>query len=193
MPAMQGAKERIRVMSQKVLLVDLDNCICCYACEIACRQEHGLTFETKSKWCQVMTIGPRWIDQELYMDFIPVMCLQCDDPLCASCCPVDAIAKREDGVVVVDEELCTGCKLCVYGCPYGAMFYDEVKGIAGKCDVCRDRIQNGLEPACVQHCIGGALQFVTHEEVMNLTSGEHTLKIGLTCYASSKWRLENGI
>jgi Fe-S-cluster-containing dehydrogenase component len=94
---------------------------------------------------------------------------------------------------VVDEELCTGCKLCVYGCPYGAMFYDDVKGIVGKCDVCSDRVQNGLEPACVQHCIGGSLQFVTHEELMSITSGEHTFRKGMVCYASSKWMLENDI
>jgi Fe-S-cluster-containing dehydrogenase component len=179
-------------MEKKVLLIDLDTCVRCYACEVACRQEHGLTFETKSKWCQVMTLGPRWIGQELYMDFVPVMCLQCDDPFCAAFCPVEAIAKRGDGIVVVDEELCTGCKLCVYGCPYGAMFYDEVKGIAGKCDLCSDRIENGLEPACVQHCIGGSLQFVTQEELMSITSGEHTLRMGMTCYVSSKWRLKNG-
>ena len=190
---MQGTKERIATMSQKFLLIDIDNCVRCYACEVACRQEHGLTFETKSNWCQVMTIEPRWIRQELHMDFVPVMCSQCDDPICASFCPVNAISKGEDGIVVVDEEVCTGCKLCVYACPYGAMFYNEVKGIAGKCDFCTSRAQNGLEPACVQHCIGGALQFVTENELTTITSGEHALRIGMVCYTSSKWRLENDI
>lgn len=180
-------------MSHKVLLIDLDNCIRCYACEITCRQEHGLTYETKSRWCQVITIEPRWIDQELHMDFVPVMCFQCDDPICAYFCPFNAISKRGDGVVVIDKKLCTGCKLCVYGCPYGAMFYNEIKGITGKCDLCTARIESGIEPSCVQHCIGGALQFVTHEELTEITSGEHLLRMGLLYYASSKWKLRSGI
>ena len=176
-------------MSEKVLFIDLDNCVRCYACEIACRQEHDLTFETKSKCCQVMTIESRWISQELHMDFVPVMCFQCDDPICATFCPVDAISKGKDGIVVVDEEVCTGCEQCVYGCPYGVMFYNEVEGIAGKCDLCTNRTQNGLEPACVQHCIGGALQFVTREELTGLTTRRHTLSLGTVFYASSKWKL----
>jgi Fe-S-cluster-containing hydrogenase component 2 len=57
-----------------------------------------------------MTIEPRWIYDEMHMDFVPVICFQCDDPLCVSLCPADAISKRNDGIVVVDEEVCTGCK-----------------------------------------------------------------------------------
>lgn len=187
---MQGTKEEVRKMSEKVLLIDLDNCVRCYACEIACRQEHGLSFETKSRWCRVETIEPRWIEKELHMDFVPTMCFQCNDPACVYFCPVDAISKTENGIVMVDEEICTGCKLCIYGCPYGVMFYDEVKGVAGKCDLCASRIHHGLEPSCVQHCIGGAIQFVTHEELASITSGGHTLMMGAVYYASSKWKLQ---
>jgi len=178
-------------VSQKVLLIDLDSCIRCHACEIACRQEHGLTYETKSRWCRVITVGPRSIQQELHMDFIPTICFQCDDPICAYFCPVDAISKREDGMVVIDEKACTGCKLCVYGCPYGSIFFDETKGITGKCNLCMSRIHHGIEPTCVQHCIGGALQYVTQEELKDITSGEHLLRMGLVYYVSSKWKLRN--
>jgi Fe-S-cluster-containing dehydrogenase component len=176
--------------SQKVLLIDLDNCVRCHSCQVACRQEHGLHFETKSKWCQVMTIGPRWIGQGLHMDFVPTLCFQCDRPICARFCPVNALSKREDGKVVIHEEACNGCKLCVYGCPYGNIFYDETKRVVGKCDLCSNRVQYGLEPACVQHCIGGALQFVTQGELTHMTSGEHTLRIGMVYYNSSKWKLK---
>jgi Fe-S-cluster-containing dehydrogenase component len=185
---MQSKKE-VLSMTNNILLVDVDKCTRCYACEIACRQEHDLSFETKSRWCRVMTIEPRWIKAELYMDFVPYMCFQCDDPPCAYFCPVNAISKREDGIVVVDEETCTGCKLCIYGCPYGLMFYNEVKGTAGKCDLCIDRIDNGLEPSCVKHCIGGAIQFVTPTELANITRGQHTTTFGKVVYTSSKWRL----
>jgi len=90
---------------------------------------------------------------------------------------------------VIDEEACSGCKLCINACPYGCMAYNELKGTAGKCDLCTDRIQHGLEPACVQHCIGGALQLVTHEELVRITQGEHTHRRGAVTYVSSKWRL----
>lgn len=176
-------------MLQKVLLIDLDNCVRCYACELACRQEHDLTYETKSRWCKVMTIEPRWVNQELHMDFVPVMCVQCDDPICAYFCPVNAISKGEDGIVAIDEEVCTGCRLCVHGCPYGALFFNEMRGVIGKCDLCINRVHSGIEPACVQHCIGGALQFVSHEELNNITLGEHILRMGMVYYASSKWKL----
>jgi len=189
MSALPDTEERIETMSQKILFIDVDNCVRCYACEIACRQEHGLTFDTKSRWCQVMAVEPRWAENELHMDFVPTMCFQCDDPICAYFCPVDAILRSEGGIVGVDEEVCTGCKLCVYACPYGAMFYNEVKGVAGKCDLCISRIHNGLEPACVQHCIGGALQFVTREELTMLTAQRNTLSVGTVSYASSKWKL----
>lgn len=176
--------------SQKFLLIDLDNCVRCYSCQVACRQEHDLSVETQSKWCRVMTIGPRRIGQELHIDFVPAVCFQCDTPMCAPFCPVNAVSKSADGKVVIDEEACTGCRLCVHGCPYGNMFFNEAKGIVGKCDLCASRVDHGLEPACVQHCIGGALQFVTQEELTQITSGEHTLRMGMVTYTSSKWRLK---
>ena len=124
------------------------------------------------------------------MDFVPVACFHCDDPMCAAVCPAGAVSKKEDGSVAVDEDMCTGCKLCVDACPYGRMFFNEVTGTAGHCDLCAGRVQAGLEPACVQHCIGGALQFVSHEELPSITAGQHTLRMGKVCYTSSKWRLK---
>ena len=179
-------------MSERIMLIDLDNCVRCYACEVACRQEHGLTVETASRWCHVLTIEPRKLSGKLHMDFVPVACFHCDDPMCAAVCPAGAVSKKEDGSVAVDEGMCTGCKLCVDACPYGRMFFNEVTGTAGHCDLCAGRVQAGLEPACVQHCIGGALQFVSHEELPSITAGQHTLRMGKVCYTSSKWKLQPG-
>jgi Fe-S-cluster-containing dehydrogenase component len=178
------------MMDDMIMLIDLDNCVRCYACEVACRQEHGLTVETASRWCHVLTIEPRQVSGRLHMDFVPMACFHCDDPLCAAVCPVGAISKKEDGSVAVDENMCTGCKLCVDACPYGLMFFNEVTGYAGHCDLCASRVEAGLEPACVQHCIGGALQFVAQEEAAAMIAGQHALKIGKVFYTSSKWRLK---
>ena len=187
---MQGAEEMMESMSERIMLIDLDNCVRCYACEVACRQEHDLSVETASRWCHVLTIEPRQVSGQLHMDFVPVACFHCDDPMCAAVCPVSAISKKADGSVTVDEDMCTGCRLCIDACPYGQMFFNALKGIAGHCDLCADRVKAGLEPACVQHCIGGALQFVLQEELTNITAGQHTLRMGKACYTSSKWRLK---
>jgi NADH-dependent fumarate reductase subunit E len=173
----------------KILLIDLDACVRCYSCEIACRQENQLDSESKSRWCRVFTVGPRKVDGRVQLDFVPIMCFQCDDPLCASFCPVDAISKREDGIVVVNEDLCTGCKQCQYGCPYGAMQFNAVTRKAGKCNLCLSRIEDGIEPSCVQHCTGGALRFVSSHELEEIVDGKHLAKLGRTYYLSSKWIL----
>ncbi|UCG65918.1 MAG: 4Fe-4S binding protein [Deltaproteobacteria bacterium] len=174
-------------MSERLLLIDVDKCVGCYACEIACKQEHHLPLEPR--WCTVIPIGPRKLGEKLHLDFVPALCIHCDDPLCSYFCPVDAISKRQDGIVVIDEDECTGCRLCVYGCPYGAIYFDHERKIAGKCSLCVSRIDDGLEPSCVQHCIGGALLFVTEEELGQITEGMHTARDGKVCYTSSKWKL----
>ncbi len=176
-------------LTDKRMLIVLDCCIGCHACEIACRQENDLNYETASKWCRVTTLKPRRIRDELHLDFFPALCLHCDQPLCVQSCPVGAITKRKDGIVVVDGEKCDGCRLCVCACPYGAMSFNEVSQVAGKCNLCLERLNFGLEPSCVQHCIGGALRYVTAEDLEEITRGKHTASFGKVSYASSKWRL----
>ena len=127
------------------------------------------------------------------MDFVPVLCRHCDDPLCASVCPVNAISRTNDGLVLIDETACNGCKLCIYTCPNGCISFNEVNRAAGHCDQCRGRTEAGLDPACVQHCIGGALQFVGDEELEERTSGQHSLLSGRVCYVSSKWKLQGNV
>ena len=177
--------------AHKMLLVDIDSCVRCHACEIACRQEHGLSAETGPSWCRVVTIGPRRLDRRLHLDFLPVLCLHCDEPLCRAFCPSGVIHKDEEGRVLIDQERCTGCGLCVQGCPYGCISFNEQSRTAGHCDLCRERTEAGREPACVQHCIGGALQYVAREELAERTSGLHTVSSSTVCYASGKWRLHD--
>jgi Fe-S-cluster-containing dehydrogenase component len=175
----------------EVLFVNIDSCVRCFSCEAACRQENNLSVETQSRWCQVMTVGPRWVSQELHMDFAPIMCFQCDDAICSQFCPVGAISRTEDGIVHVNCEACVGCELCVLACPFGCMYYNAVEGVAGKCELCAERVDKGLEPACVQHCIGGALQFLPEAEVERIISSMHAIQIGRVCYASCKWKLQD--
>ncbi len=71
----------------------------------------------------------------------------------------------------------------------GALYFNTEKNTVGKCSVCADRVTDGLEPSCVQHCIGGALQFVTEAELGEITRGTHVARTGRICYAFSKWKL----
>jgi len=174
-------------MNNKFMLIDIDKCVACYACEVACKQENGLPLT--SRWCRVVAIGPRKAEGQVHQDFLPVFCNHCDDPICSYFCDFDAIVKGEDGVVLIDEEKCTGCGICVFGCPYGFISLDQGKKLAGKCSLCTNRTDNGLEPSCVQHCLSGALQFVTIDELGAITDGMHITNLGKIYYASSKWKL----
>ncbi|MEW6334432.1 MAG: 4Fe-4S dicluster domain-containing protein [Thermodesulfobacteriota bacterium] len=173
----------------KKMVVVVDCCVGCHACEIACRQENNLTHETGSKWCRVITVKPRKAGDGLRADYLPTLCLHCDEPLCLQSCPAGAITKRADGLVLVDAERCDGCRLCVCACPYGAMSFNEVTQAAGKCNFCLERSESGIEPSCVQHCLGGALRYVGTEELDEITRGKHTAFFGRVCYVSSLWKL----
>jgi len=118
-----------------------EDCIGCHACEVACKQEHGLG------------IGPRLIRIiEKAPDFIPIYCHHCTKAPCKDACPVDAIYRDEQGIVLIDNDLCIGCKACVEACPFGAMQFDEEREIAVKCDLCIERLKNNEEPACSKAC-----------------------------------------
>jgi len=91
--------------------------------------------------------------------FVPKLCNQCSNPACVQVCPVGATFKTEDGVVLVDEKRCIGCRYCVQACPYGARTFDERRGVPDKCTLCYHRITKGLQPACVDSCPTGARVF----------------------------------
>ncbi len=86
--------------------------------------------------------------------------------------------------------ICNECKLCTVGCPYGAIYWDEERGETGKCDLCVERIDDGLPPFCVQNCIGSALYFVTEEEFADITKDQHTVRVGKVSYTSTKWKIK---
>lgn len=93
-------------------------------------------------------------------EFISVACNHCDEPACKKSCPVGAISKRADGVVLIDQEKCIGCRYCTFACPYGAPRIDTVTGKVSKCTMCVHRLDAGLRPACEATCLTGAITFV---------------------------------
>ena len=102
----------------------------------------------------------RYKDAKVYKAFfVPKLCNHCTHPSCVQVCPTGATFRTEDGVVLVDETYCIGCRYCVQACPYGARFFNEEKHVADKCTWCYHRITKGLQPACVEVCPVGARIF----------------------------------
>ena len=144
-------------MAKYSLLVDIDLCIGCQACEIACKQENNIAVGLR--WVQVIQVGPKEVDGRLVMSFIPVRCKHCAKPACMDACPTEAITQRADGIVVINPGLCTGCKACIEACPFGAPQLNPGTNTVEWCTMCMHRIDKGVEPACVLACPTGAIHF----------------------------------
>jgi len=143
-------------MKPNALVVDHEKCWGCKTCEVACKQE----FDTAPgvRLIRVEEHGPKIVEDKLFFQFHVNVCRHCDDPPCVDACPEEIISKRADGIVVLDDRQCTGCRLCLEACPYDAIDFDEEREIARKCNLCHTRVDNGLLPACADniclaHCI----------------------------------------
>jgi Fe-S-cluster-containing dehydrogenase component len=149
-------KTRGRKAVRFALKIDHEQCWGCKACEVACKQEKGS--DPGVTLIRVEEEGPFEANGRLSFTFRPVLCRHCDDPPCADACPVEAITRRQDGIVLLDQKTCTGCALCVDACPYRAITMDQEAKVARKCDMCHSRVEKGLIPACADnvclaHCI----------------------------------------
>lgn len=149
-------------MPKYALIIDHELCWGCKTCEVACKQE----FSTPDgvKLISVEEVGPAMVEDKLDFVFHVNVCRHCDEPPCVDACADEAIFKRNDGIVVLDGQKCTGCQLCVDTCPYEAIGYDSIKHVAHKCNLCHHRIDQGLYPACADnvclaHCIHFRLAF----------------------------------
>ncbi|MDQ1334760.1 MAG: hypothetical protein QG552_1710 [Thermodesulfobacteriota bacterium] len=148
-------------MNQVVLKIDHDLCWGCRACEVACKQE--MNTPDGVSLIRVLEDGPRDDEGRLQFVFHVRVCRHCEAPPCAEACPEGAIFKREDGIVVLESDRCTGCQSCVDACPYEVIAFDMARGIVQKCNLCHHRLDRGLLPACADnvclaHCIHLTLQ-----------------------------------
>ena len=168
------------------LVIDLDICVGCHACAVNCKEwntsGHSAPLTDWNAYSDDATEDGDdgawgvWFNrihtyeagegEDARTVHFPRSCLHCETPDCVTVCPTGASYKRaEDGIVLVNADLCIGCKLCSWACPYGAREYDKTEGVMKKCTLCVDKIYNeNLEeqdrvPACVSTCPASARHF----------------------------------
>ncbi len=159
-------------MPKHSIYIDHNACWGCRTCEVACKQENGL--DTGINLIYVTEKFFRTENGQLDFTFHVNVCKHCDDPPCADACPEEAISKQENSMVLIDYENCSGCRLCIEACPYNAISFDEDKILAQKCNLCSQRVENGLIPACADNvCPAHCIYFGNPEEIKNsITSGK---------------------
>jgi len=150
-------------MTRYGMLIDLRSCIGCRACMTACKCNHDIPVG-EHDGREYYRIWPKEEELGKYpyvvRNFTPLLCMQCEAPPCVESCPIPgAIYKREDGIILVDEGKCDGCKRCIQACPYDAIYFRGDKGVVDKCTFCYEQIDYGLMPECVRTCASDAMFF----------------------------------
>lgn len=175
-----------------VMVIDLSRCKNLKKCQSACNKMHFVNAE--QNWIKIYSMqeaehtAPYWL---------PTTCMHCDEPPCVKVCPVDATFKRTDGIVLIDNERCIGCRFCMAACPYSTRVFNWDKpvipkeatnmeyspetscppkiGTVGKCDFCPDMVRKGELPHCVSACPNGVFFFGDMNED-TVTNGSDTVR-----------------
>lgn len=175
--ASDSASERAQPKKRYGMVIDLDRCIGCWTCAVACKMENNIP--SGLWWSRVLTVGADFTDTSageypnLEKHYKPVSCFHCEKPACMQACKSGATYQREDGLVLIDYDKCTGCRECLTACPHNNRVFNweepdyaatEVEGygakeasqrrqgVAEKCTFCVHRVDQGLEPICVVVC-----------------------------------------
>lgn len=170
-----------------VMVVDVNKCIGCGNCVVACKIENDvpMDFKFSRTWIEGYAVREKvpieesdvkkevlstdknpfleksWIEAAKGRKtfYVPKLCNHCANAPCVNVCPVYARFYTKEGVVLVDKETCIGCKYCIVACPYGATFLHPEEKVTDKCTFCYHRIKRGFKPACVLACPTGARFF----------------------------------
>ena len=134
-------------------IYDMDTCIGCGSCQMACKGENGLSPGENYRRLAALSYG--WFSGS---------CNHCEKAGCVKACPTGAMYKAEDGTTRHDDGKCIGCGACLWNCPYGAVTFSSLKGVSSKCTSCWERRERGLKPACVSACPVESLRFGEIEE-----------------------------
>jgi anaerobic dimethyl sulfoxide reductase subunit B (iron-sulfur subunit) len=156
-------------MSQYAFHINADKCLNCKACVMACKEKHDHIPGRKFRRIHSISAG-NWTEDvvgnavvykpnNVFSYSFSIGCNHCADPACKKVCPANAIGKRGDGVVFIDRELCIGCQSCSTACPYNAPSLNKETEKMEKCDLCRELLVSGEQPACVAACSMQAIEY----------------------------------
>jgi Fe-S-cluster-containing dehydrogenase component len=188
-----------------VMVIDLSRCKNLKKCQASCNHMHQV--HSGQNWMKIYDMkdsehaAPYWQ---------PTNCMHCDEPPCVKVCPVDATFKREDGIVLIDNVRCIGCRFCMAACPYSSRVFNweptdfktegpqkpyspetsvpQKAGTVGKCDFCPDRYREGKLPYCVDACPNGVFFFGDMNED-TVTNGAETFRFSELVRDKSGYRL----
>ena len=136
----------------KVLMIDYEKCVGCRECEVICSAKHEGEFNPLLGRIHIVKWPDKW-------ETVPIACAQCESAPCQAICPVKAVSRDELlSRVMVDYDLCIGCRMCVAACPFGAMSFNSLGKRVIKCDLCDG------DPVCVEACLYKALEYVDASE-----------------------------
>lgn len=174
-----------------VMVVDLASCKNARSCVSACQKWHGRPKETEWLTVKLLQDSPKGAPY-----WFPKQCFHCDNPPCVKVCPVDATFKRQDGIVLIDNDRCIGCKFCMAACPYSTRVFNWAEpeetnkgweqpyspetgipakvGTVEKCDFCPDRAREGMLPPCVEACPNGVFWYGDENED-TVSNGQETM------------------
>ncbi len=152
------------------MLIDLTRCTGCESCALACKEANELPNPEQAP-TRLDSGAYSFIDKRSQADgevFIKRQCMHCVHPGCASACTVGALKKTKEGPVVYDAAKCIGCRYCQYACPFSVPAYDwqNPLGLIHKCELCKERLSEGEQPACVAACPTGAIQFGRRRDLL---------------------------
>ncbi len=200
-----------------VMVIDLAKCKNALKCQTACNKQHYITGD--HAWLKVYKMQE---DTDTAPYWMPTTCMHCDQPACVTVCPVDATFKRRDGLVLIDNERCIGCRFCMAACPYSTRVFNwsepnqgeitmlmdmenqtehnsaefaglpSVKGTVDKCDFCPHAIKENELPHCVTACPNGVFYFGDKYED-TVTNGEETLRLSKLLADKNGYRLMEGL
>ncbi len=206
MPSVSNAEARKGIPGKKfVMVIDLSRCKNVKACQATCNHAHHL--QQGQNWIKVYPMknaahtAPYWQ---------PTTCMHCDEPPCVKVCPVDATFKRQDGIVLIDNNRCIGCRFCMAACPYSTRVFNwgepdlpadiadepynpetsvpQKRGTVGKCDFCPDMTRMGMLPHCVSACPNGVYFFGDMYED-TVTNGAETFRFSQLIRDKAGYRL----
>jgi len=194
-----------------VMVIDLAKCKNALICQNVCNKHHYITGD--HAWLKVYKMQE---SEDTAPYWMPTTCMHCDHPACVTVCPVDATFKRRDGLVLIDNERCIGCRFCMAACPYSTRVFNwsepnqgeitmdmnmdehksspeftgmpSIKGTVDKCDFCPHTIKDNKLPHCVTACPNGVFYFGDKYED-TVTNGEETLRLSKLLRDKNGYRL----